>query len=177
MAERVINLCSHSKERILEKVFISSCLVGNKVRYNASCLSVPAHDFNWLQSNVELVAFCPELSSGLPVPRAPAEIIAGKGIDVLQGSASVVGNDGIDVTAQFVTGAQNAFELCMQQGIKYAILAERSPSCGSSKIYDGTFNGTQIDGSGVTAALFEQAGIKVFSQHTIASLRAELEQH
>lgn len=88
-----------------------------------------------------------------------------------------MGNDGIDVTEHFVAGAQNTLKLCQQQQIKYAILAEGSPSCGSSKIYDGTFNGIKIDGSGVTTALLESEGIKVFSQHTIASLRAVLEQH
>ena len=132
-------------------------------------------DFNWLQSSVELVIFCPEISSGLPIPRAPAEIIAGRGIDVLLGSSSVVGNDGIDVTEQFVAGAHNTLKLCRQQQVKYAILAEGSPSCGSSKIYDGTFSGIKIDGAGVTAALLESEGIKVFSQHTIASLKAALE--
>ncbi|NOH24846.1 DUF523 domain-containing protein [Vibrio europaeus] len=155
----------------MEKVLVSSCLVGNKVRYNASCLSIPEPDFHWLQSNTELVIFCPEVSAGLPTPRAPAEIISGKGIDVLSGSANVVGDDGIDVTAQFVVGAENALKRCRQQQIKYAVLAEGSPSCGSSKIYDGTFSGTKITGSGVTAALLERNGLKVFSQHTIDQLR------
>ncbi len=159
------------------KVFVSACLVGNKVRYNASCLSISEADLNWLQSNFELVVFCPEVSSGLPIPRAPAEIIAGQGSDVLNGFARVIGNDEIDVTNQFVAGAQNALVLCQEEQIKYAILAEGSPSCGSSKIYDGTFSSTKIDGSGVTAALLECEGIKVFSQHTIANLRTELEQH
>lgn len=159
----------------MEKVLVSSCLVGNKVRYNASCLSVPTQDLDWLTSNVDLVIFCPEVSSGLPTPRAPAEIIKGKGIDVIHGYASVVGNDGIDVTSQFLSGAQKALMTCQKHGIKYAILADGSPSCGSSKIYDGTFSGVKVDGSGVTAALLERQGIKVFSQYTIASLKAELE--
>ncbi|NOH99493.1 2-thiouracil desulfurase family protein [Vibrio sp. 99-70-13A1] len=159
------------------KVLVSSCLVGNKVRYNASCLSIPELDLCWLKSNVELVVFCPEVSAGLPTPRAPAEIIEGKGIDVLDGSANVVGNDGIDVTTQFVSGAKNALELCQKQQIKYAVLAEGSPSCGSSKIYDGTFDGIKIDGSGVAAALLERNSIKVFSQHTIEQLRMALEIH
>ncbi|AMF97012.1 DUF523 domain-containing protein [Vibrio harveyi] len=159
------------------KVLVSSCLVGNKVRYNASCLSIPELDFGWLKSNVELVVFCPEVSAGLPTPRAPAEIIEGKGIDVLDGSANVVGNDGIDVTTQFVSGAKNALDLCQKQQIKYAVLAEGSPSCGSSKIYDGTFDGIKIDGSGVAAALLERNNIKVFSQHTIDQLRMALEIH
>ncbi|MGF1713201.1 DUF523 domain-containing protein [Vibrio kagoshimensis] len=159
------------------KVLVSSCLVGNKVRYNASCLSIPELDLNWLKSNAELVVFCPEVSAGLPTPRAPAEIVAGMGIDVLDGSANVVGNDGIDVTTQFASGAENALELCRKQQIKYAVLAEGSPSCGSSKIYDGTFNGIKIDGSGVAAALLERNSIKVFSQHTVAQLRMTLEIH
>ena len=159
------------------KVLISSCLVGNTVRYNASCLSIPELDMYWLKSNVDLVVFCPEVSAGLPIPRAPAEIITGKGVDVLDGFANVVGNDGIDVTTQFVNGAENALELCLNQQIKYAVLAEGSPSCGSSKIYDGTFNGIKIDGSGVTAALLDRNGIKVYSQHTIAKLRSALEIH
>ncbi|GAJ74998.1 purine nucleoside phosphorylase [Vibrio sp. JCM 18905] len=161
------------------KVLVSLCLVGNNVRYNASCLSVKEPELLWLKSNAELVTFCPEVSAGLPIPRAPAEIITGKGVDVLDGLANVVGNDGIDVTEQFVSGgAENALELCKKQQIKYAILAEGSPSCGSSKIYDGTFNGIKIDGSGgVATALLERNGIKVFSQHTIAKLREALEKN
>ncbi|EHR6474806.1 DUF523 domain-containing protein [Vibrio parahaemolyticus] len=159
------------------KVLVSSCLVGNKVRYNASCLSILEPELLWLKSNAELVIFCPEVSAGLPIPRAPAEIIFGKGIDVLDGVANVVGNDGIDVTEQFVSGAKHALALCKKQKIKYAVLAEGSPSCGSSKIYDGTFNGIKIDGSGVATALLERNGIKVYSQHTIAKLREVLEKH
>lgn len=158
----------------MEKVLISSCLVGNKVRYNTSCVSLPESDWHWLQTNVELVVFCPEVSAGLPTPRPPAEIIAGKGADVLRGSSRVVGDDGIDVTTQFVAGAQNALALCQRQQIKYAVLTQSSPSCGSTNIYDGTFSGTKVNGSGVTAALLEEQGIKVFSQHTIAELQREL---
>lgn len=158
----------------MEKVLVSSCLMGNKVRYNASCLSIPETDLEWLKSNLELVIFCPEVSAGLPTPRPPAEIISGKGIDVLEGLASVIGDDSIDVTAQFVAGAENALKLCQEQQIKYSVLAEGSPSCGSSNIYDGTFSGTKIDGSGVTTTLLERNGIKVFSQNTIAELRTIL---
>lgn len=156
------------------KVLISSCLVGNKVRYNAGCLSISDVDFQWLNANVELVVFCPEVSSGLPIPRPPAEIISGQGIDVIQGNADVVGNDGHVVTNQFLAGANNALEICREQQIQFAILAEGSPSCGSKKIYDGTFNGIKIDGSGVTTALLKQNGVSVFSQHTILELQAAL---
>ncbi len=170
-----VSYFSYLQDSQLEKVLISSCLVGSKVRYNGSCLSVPAADLEWLNVNVELVAFCPEVSSGLPTPRVPAEIVNGNGIDVIQGAAYVLGNDGTDITDQFVAGARDALKICLEQGIKYAVMAEGSPSCGSSKIYDGTFSGVKVDGSGVTVALLEQEGIKVFSQHTIAMLKAELD--
>ncbi|ALU42907.1 DUF523 domain-containing protein [Pseudoalteromonas rubra] len=161
----------------MEKVLVSSCLLGNKVRYNASCLSISDTDLQWLQSNMKLVTLCPEVSAGLPTPRAPAEIIAGQGLDVLNGSARVIEKDGTDVTVPFIRGAQNALTLCQQQQIKYAVLAQGSPSCGSAKIYDGTFSGVKVDGSGVTAALLTSNGVRVFSQHTIARLRDLLQTH
>ncbi len=89
---------------------------------------------------------------------------------------AVVTNCG-DITTQFMVEEKNVLRLCQQQQINYAVLAESSPSCGSSKIYDGTFSGIKINGSGVTAALLERQGIKVFSQHTIAELRSVLETH
>ncbi len=89
------------KEKTLEKVLISSCLLGNKVRYNASGLSISEQDLVWLKLNVELIVMCPEVSAGLPTPRPPAEIILGQGADVIDHKASVVGDDGHEVTAEF----------------------------------------------------------------------------
>ena len=48
-----------------------------------------------------------------------------------------------------------------------AFLAENSPSCGSSTIYDGSFTGITIPGTGVTAALLEKNGVKVFNQQAL----------
>lgn len=130
---------------------------------------------HWLQSNTELVIFCPEVSAGLPIPRAPAEIITGEGMNVLEGCASVLGNDGVDVTRSFIIGAENALAVCKKQRIEYAVLAEGSPSCGHSKIYDGAFRGRQKKGAGVTAALLKREGVQVFSQHNVDALRRILE--
>lgn len=156
----------------MHKVLFSSCLLGNSVRYNASCLSILKEDFEWLSANVDMVVFCPEISAGMPIPRAPAEITNGKGQDVIQGLANVMGDDGIDVTKVFLAGAKNALKICQQKGIKYAVLAEGSPSCGSTMIYDGSFSGNKIEGAGVTTAVLEFEGIKVFSQYNIASLKS-----
>lgn len=159
----------------MEKVLISSCLLGNNVRYYGGCLSLTEYDSGWLLANVELVSFCPEVSGGLDIPRVPAEIVAGGGSDVLACTAYVLGKNGMDMTKAFLTGSSNALEVCRKQQIKYAILAEASPSCGSESIYDGTFSSNRIKGMGVTAVLLRQEGITVFSQHTIARLREALE--
>ncbi|RJX72876.1 DUF523 domain-containing protein [Vibrio sinensis] len=159
----------------MEKILVSSCLVGNSVRYNGSCLSLDNADRDWLFSSFDVLTFCPEVSSGLPTPRPPAEIIGGVGEDVLENNARVVGNDGVDVTELFLSGADNTLKLCLENQIRYAILAESSPSCGSVTIYDGTFSGHKIAGRGVTAALLEQHEIKVFSQYSLAKLRAEVD--
>ena len=71
---------------------------------------------------------------------------------------------GEDVTASFVDGAQKCAELCKEKGITVAILKQRSPSCGSKAIYDGTFSGKNIYGQGVTAALLTSMGIKVYGE-------------
>ena len=59
--------------------------------------------------------------------------------------------------------------------MRLAVLKENSPSCGSTHVYDGTFTGTRVAGQGVTAALFEANGIRVFSERTLAEAAAYLE--
>ena len=101
----------------------------------------------------------------MSIPRAPAEIKGGDGFDVLSGKAKVIDIDGQKLNEDFITAANNALAKCQNEKIHFAILAESSPSCGSSQIYDGSFNNTKIIGKGVTAALLEQNGIRVFNQY------------
>ena len=54
--------------------------------------------------------------------------------------------------------------LAQKLGCTVAVLKERSPSCGSGKIYDGTFTRTLISGSGRTAELLQSCGIAVFGE-------------
>ena len=53
-------------------------------------------------------------------------------------------------------------------------MKERSPSCGSGTIYDGTFTGGLTAGDGVTAALLRENGITVYGESEIGRL---LEEH
>jgi uncharacterized protein YbbK (DUF523 family) len=110
-----------------------------------------------------VVPVCPEVAGGLPIPRPAAEIVGGDGQDVLEGRARVRTRDGKDVTDAFLTGAELALQTALRFAIKTAVLQPRSPSCGSSQIYDGTFRGGLLTGQGVTAALLTRNGIDVFS--------------
>jgi uncharacterized protein YbbK (DUF523 family) len=109
------------------------------------------------------------------VPRLPAEIIGTDGNAVLDGTAKVVDNQGNDVSEFFINGAKKALEAAQSNNIKVAILKSKSPSCGSSFIYDGTFSSVQKVGQGVTTALFERNCIKVFSDLEIELVSEYLE--
>ena len=63
----------------MEKVLVSACLLGEPVRYNGRDKRCE-HDVldRWLREG-RVVAVCPEVAGGLPVPRPPAEIVNGAG--------------------------------------------------------------------------------------------------
>jgi len=159
----------------MDRILISACLLGRPVRYDGSgkLLADPRFD-RWLAEG-RLVPICPELVGGLAVPRPAAEITGGSGDDVLAGRARVVTATGEDVTAAFLAGAEAALDLARRNGCVHALLIDRSPSCGSLKIYDGTFSGRRIAGAGVTAALLAAHGIGVFADHEIDRLAKAVE--
>lgn len=132
----------------------------------------------WLAEG-RVVAVCPEVAGGMPIPRPPAEIEPGRGAaSVLAGHARVVAVTGDDVTAPFVHGAREALAAAQARGIRIAVLKEGSPSCGSAYVYDGHFAGRRQPGLGVTAQLLRGAGLYVFSEHQwaeAAAFLAELE--
>jgi uncharacterized protein YbbK (DUF523 family) len=159
---------------MINKVLISACLLGREVRYNGSSLALHSQILDRWLSEDRLIPSCPELDGGMDIPRAPAEIKGREGIDVLEGQSCVVDINGADVTEYFVRGAKTALALCQAHNIKVAVLADGSPSCGSSSIYNGCFEGIKKAGAGVTAALLRQNGIQVFSQHSMKEADAAL---
>ena len=141
---------------------VSACLAGMKVRYNGTdCLEDVIGE---MVRSGKAVTVCPELLGGFQTPRAPAEIQGGTGEDVLDGTARVLDRSGTDVTDQYVAGAAETLAICRKMGATEIVLKENSPSCGSSKIYNGDFSGEKIPGAGVTTALLRRHGIKVWSE-------------
>ncbi|MFA6073610.1 MAG: DUF523 domain-containing protein [Candidatus Woesearchaeota archaeon] len=105
----------------------------------------------------EAIAVCPEQLGGLLTPRLPCEQIGEK----------VFTNKGDDVTAQFELGALEALRIAKENNCDKAILKANSPSCGSSRVFDGTFSHTLIDGDGVTAKLFKKNKIEVVTENEL----------
>lgn len=149
-------------------ILVSACLLNHPVRYKGDGNPCPLLlEMLPKGKGEEILPFCPEVSGALPTPRPPAEIQGGSGADVLQGKAKVVNKEGQDVTTAFIEGAQKCAQLCMEKGITVAILKQRSPSCGSKAIYDGSFSGRIVAGRGVTAALLTNMGIKIYGEEDV----------
>lgn len=139
-------------------ILISACLMGINCRYNGE--SEIVKELEELKNKYNLIPVCPEIYGGLKTPRNPAERVKDK----------VLTNNGEDVTAGYAKGAEEILKLAKFYDCKYAILKERSPSCGFGRIYDGTFSKTTIDGNGVTADLLAKNGVKIIGESKIQEL-------
>lgn len=143
---------SQSWQAELPVILVSSCLLGVRCRYNGT-----GGEAGWLSDLSEhaiLIPVCPEVMGGLPTPREPAE----------RCGLRVITKSGADVTAAYEQGAALVLSLAQWYGSPCAVLKERSPSCGSRNIYDGTHSGRLIPGDGKTTELLKQQGIPVFGE-------------
>jgi uncharacterized protein YbbK (DUF523 family) len=162
-----------------EKILVSACLLGERVRYNGDHKRVDDDILRrWIDEG-RVVAVCPEVAGGLAVPRPASEIErAAGGAKVLDGQARVMTHAAADVTEAFIRGAGIALAVAQAHGIRVAVLKEGSPSCGVNLTSDGTFAGVKIADTGVTTALLRRHGIEVFSEHELeradAALRASV---
>lgn len=130
---------------------VSACLCGEKTRYDGK--TSVSGKVKKLVNEGKAIMVCPEVDGGLSVPRLPCEIQKGE----------VINTACEDMTEYFAAGAIKTLETAKKYGIKKAILKEKSPSCGSNFIYDGTFSRTLIPGEGITSKLLRQYGIEVIS--------------
>lgn len=143
-------------------ILVSACLLGQPCRYDGG--SKPNEAVKALSQQFNCIPVCPESLGGLPIPREPSEICAD----------GVLSRTGQNVTAQYRAGAMAALAIAKQHDCRYAVLKERSPSCGRGKIYDGTFTQTLTDGDGITAALLMQNDIRVFGESELLQLKAAI---
>ena len=134
---------------------VSACLLGIKCRYDGE--AKPCQKVIDLVKQGQVIPVCPEQLGGLPTPRAPAE----------QKGNKIITKDGQDVTAQFQLGAEEGLKIAQLSDCTEAILKSKSPSCGSGRIYDGTFSGNLIDGEGLFAKILKKNNIKVYTEEDL----------
>ncbi len=146
---------------------ISACLAGVNCKYNGG-----NNERSWVREfmkDKDYMLVCPEALGELPTPRPPSEFQGGRAID----------KNGRDITENLISGAEKTLAKAekkaaeLGQKIELAILKANSPSCGSGKIYDGTFSGVLIDGDGIFAAMLKERGIPVINENQ----REEAEKH
>lgn len=142
----------------METILVSACLMGAHCRYDGT--GAILSELEKLKEKYHLVPICPEIYGGLATPRDAAKIRENKVITCKEE----------DVTLQYEKGAEEILKLAKFYDCKKAILKERSPSCGSGVIYDGTFSGKKIAGDGKTASLLKQNGIQVFGETNLDTL-------
>ena len=133
-------------------ILVSACLLGCSCRYDGTAKADPR--VLALMERHTLIPVCPEQLGGLPTPRLPSERREG----------GVFDRGGKNVTPQYRQGAEEVLRLARLYGCTHAVLKERSPSCGSGQIYDGSFSHVLVPGSGVAAELLAQNGITVLGE-------------
>lgn len=141
-----------------QRILVSACLLGVNCRYKGDGQKLGGIEA--LMEHAELIPVCPEVYGGLPTPRTPAERCGDR----------VLMRDGTDVTMQFHRGAQETVNLAKLFGAEYALLKERSPSCGAGEIYDGSFTGAKTAGNGVAAEYLMKNGVKVYGESRLEEL-------
>ncbi len=109
----------------LPRVGVSSCLLGQRVRYDGAQKTVP-----WvgtvLSEFVELVPICPEVGAGMPVPRPPIQLVrrGAKGllIELVTGTG--------DVHSPMRHFCDTMRDLLAAEELHGYLFKARSPSCG-----------------------------------------------
>lgn len=149
-------------------ILVSACLLGENCKWDGgNNRNQAVLDFmKQMEGKAEFHPVCPEEMGGLETPRPASEIRVEDGV--------VINTEGRDVTAEYLLGADLALREAKKYGCALAILKERSPSCGCSGVYDGSFSHTLIEGMGKTAGLLSGYGIRVVGESQLAGLAEEL---
>lgn len=134
-------------------ILVSACLLGIGCRFDGTSKE-QGELMQFGSEKYTFIPVCPEIYGGLSTPREASEKLGDR----------VVDKKGNDVTDQFQKGAKATLKLAKLYHASYAILKEKSPSCGFGRIYDGSFSGQLIDGNGVTAELLSENGLQIIGE-------------
>ena len=139
----------------MTKVLVSGCLLGENCKYNGGNNYNP-RIVEFLKDK-EVISICPEIMAGMGCPRNPIEIVDGVLTDC----------HGKNVDSLIRKSVMEIMERIRDEEIQCAVLQSRSPTCGVNQVYDGTFSGKLIPGSGVFAKSLMDAGYLVIDVEDI----------
>ena len=145
------------------KIMVSACLAGENCKYNGG--NNRNEKVLQLMAEHDVILVCPEQMGGLPTPRVPSELRDGV----------VTARDGRIVDREFRDGAAKCLEIARQEQPDLIVLQSRSPSCGVKQRYDGSFTGTLVEGSGVTAQLLMENGFRCVDAEDLGDICNEEE--
>jgi uncharacterized protein YbbK (DUF523 family) len=135
------------------KLGISSCLLGNNVRYDGG------NKFEQYLSDafgpfVEWTPVCPEVEAGLSVPREPMQLVADGGQTRL-----ITFDTKRDRTEILIRWINEKIEELRRQDIRGYVFKARSPSCG---VHDAEFFSASGASLGRRPGLFAEALMSCF---------------
>ena len=139
----------------MTKILVSGCLLGEKCKYNGGNNYNP-RVVEFLKDK-EVISICPEMMAGMGCPRNPIEIVDGVLTDC----------HGKNVDSLIRKSVMEIMERIRDEEIQCAVLQSRSPTCGVNQVYDGTFSGKLIPGSGIFAKSLIDAGYLVIDVEDI----------
>ncbi|WP_233613298.1 MULTISPECIES: DUF523 domain-containing protein [Corallococcus] len=149
--------------RAAPTVMVSACLLGEACRYDGR--SQRSERVLAALEGKAVIPICPEAAAGLGIPRPPVDLAGGTGVDVWAGRARALTRETReDRTAAFQDGAQQALEAARRFDVTVALLKEKSPSCGSQRVYE---TGVLRPGEGITTALLRADGRTVVSDEDL----------
>ena len=141
-------LSTKTEPKVIPKIAISRCLIGDPVRYDGESKFQPQL-IKKLEAVFTLIPICPEVEIGLSVPRPPIHIVQ-QGTEL---RVVIIEDPSQDLTEPL----QNlAYEKAKLQ-IDGFILKARSPSCGLESTPHLMKDGSITYGSGIFAAAFRKA--------------------
>ena len=137
------------------KILVSACLLGENCKYNGG------NNYNGAVAEFvrdkEVLPICPEMLAGMGCPRTPIEIVDGVLMD----------RDGRNVDAAMRAAVEMAMKQISSEEIQRAVLQSRSPTCGVNQVYDGSFTGKLIPGTGIFAQALKDAGYRVIDAEDV----------
>ena len=140
----------------MTKILVSGCLLGENCKYNGGNNYNP-RVVEFLKDK-EVISICPEMMAGMGCPRNPIEIVDGVLTDC----------HGKNVDSLIRKSVMEIMERIRDEEIQCVVLQSRSPTCGVNQVYDGSFSGKLIPGSGVFAKSLIDAGYRVIDVEDIS---------